>query len=198
MFKLRDHWKSIAFFVFVLAVILIFLAVVKIQVESNPQIVSILRDYAQTHGLWGGFLTAFIGSQWFIPFPYEVVVVPIMKLYKPTIFALLVVAAGAACADIVNFYTGRKLGENYILKKIDKNTVQKIQNFLTKYGIATLILFSFLGPVTSYDIVAFVVGGFSKMKFKTFLPVTYVCRIIHFSVALLLADVFLKAFGIAL
>ncbi|HIK00336.1 TPA: VTT domain-containing protein [archaeon] len=198
MFKLRDHWKPILFFIFALVFITVFLAIVKIQIEKNPEIISETRDFAKSYGLLGGFLTAFIGSQWFLPFPYELIVVPIMKLYKPTIIALLFIAVRSTVADIVNFYTGRKLGEKYILKRIEKKTAERIQNFLTKYGVATLVIFSFIGPVTSYDIVSFAVGGFSKMEFKTFLPVTFACRVIHFTVALLLADFLLRAAGIAL
>ena len=148
----------------------------------------------QTHGLWGGFLTAFLGSQWFIPFPYEIVVVPIMKLYQPTIIALLVISLGATGADITNFYTGRRFGEPFIEKRIEKKTFERVRNFFTKYGIATLVIFAFIGPVTSYDVISFAMGGFSKMDYKLFIPVTFVCRVIHFTVALLLANVL---FGIA-
>ncbi len=196
--KIHNHLKIILFFVLVFGIIVVALSFLKIQLERNPEIISVARDYAQSHGIWGGFLIAFIGSQWYIPFPYEIVVIPIMKLYKPTIIALLFIAAGATGADVVNFFTGRRLGEKYVLKKIEKATAVRIQNFLTKYGVATLVLFSFIGPVTSYDIVSFAVGGFSKMEFKTFLPVTFACRVIHFTVALLLANVLFGIAGLSL
>ena len=195
-FKLHDHWKSIAFVILTIAVIAAILLVVKFKVETDPGIVLAVKSFVQTHGLPAGVLIAIFGSVWFVPFPYDPLVVAIIKLYEPMFVAVLAIAGGATIADIVNFYSGRKFGEAFVLKYVKKETVVKIQKFLTKYGIATLIAFSFLGPVTSYDIVAFVVGGFSKMKFKIFLPVSFVCRIIHFSFGLLLAEFLLKLIGV--
>ncbi len=198
MFKLRDHWRAILILLIFFAGIAVFLAFLRTWIVQNPGIVFAARHFAEVQGLPASFLISFVGSLWFIPFPYEIIVVPVVKLHSSPFFALLVISLGATLSDIVNFYTGKYLGQRYILKRIPKPAVSKIQNFLTKYGVATLLIFSFITPVTSYDIVAFVFGGFSKMDIKTFIPATFACRMVHFTFVLLLADVFLKAAGVVI
>ncbi len=198
MFKLHDHWRAILVIVAVLAGLLIFLSVIKGYIAQNPGIVNSVKQFSQTDGLPTSVFIAFVGSLWFIPFPYEILVVPIIKFYNPLIVALLGVSVGATLSDVVNFYTGKFVGQRYILKRLEKKTVTKIQAFFTKYGVATLVIFTFITPVTSYDIVAFFIGGFSKMEFKTFLPVTFACRVLHFIFAIFLADVLLKIVGLSL
>lgn len=196
--RLHDHWKAITFILTLVGILILILAFLNLFLAKNPALVQSIYPFVQKYGLPAGFLFAAAGSLWFIPFPYEFVVVPVMKFYSPPIIAILVISAGAMLADFFNFYSGRKLGEKYIYKKIEHATLMRIQNFFEKYGALTLVLFAFIGPVTSYDVVAFVIGGFSKMRFSFFAPLTFVCRVIHFTFVFLIADFLLKISGVVL
>ena len=195
---LRDHKKSLAFIVLALAFLVVFLTLVRYGVEKNPAIVSQVAAVAQKYGLLGGFAIAAIGSIWFIPSPYEIVVAPIIKFYHPQFLAILVIALGAFTADVFNFYSGRKIGEKLVRKRVEPATIGRIEKILDKYGVATLVIFGFLAPVTSYDIISFVMGGFSRMPPRIFFPITLAARILHFIMVLLISNGLLAVAGIRL
>ena len=193
---LRDHRKSIAFIVTAIVLMIVFLTLLRYGIEKNPMVVQQTVDVTQKYGLLGGFAIAAIGSIWFLPTPYEIVIAPILTFYHPQFLAVLVIALGAFTADIFNFYSGRKIGEKLVRKRIEPATIEKIERFLDKYGVVTLIIFGFLAPVTSYDIVSFVMGGFSKMPARIFFPVTFVARLLHFIMVLFISNGLLAAAGI--
>ncbi len=195
---MRDHRKTLLFIIGAIVFMAVFLTLLRHGIESNPEVVAQTVAITQKYGLLGGFVIAAIGSIWFIPTPYEIVIAPIIKFYQPQFLAVLVVALGAFIADIFNFYSGRHIGEKLVRKKVDPRTIQRIEKFLDKYGVATLVLFGFLAPVTSYDLISFVMGGFSRMRPQIFFPVTFVARIVHFVMVLLIADGLLAIFGISL
>ncbi len=194
-FKIKDHKKGIAIIALIIIVFFIVLSALQLLIERNPGVILVARSVAQKYGLPGGFIVAAVGSIWFIPFPYEIVVAPLLKFYSPPLLAIVVIAAGATLADIFNFYSGRKIGEKYLRKKVEAKTVDRIENFFEKYGIVALIILGFIAPVTSYDLAVFVIGGFSKMKYYTFLPVSFLCRVIHMTIVYFVADIFIKLAG---
>ncbi|HIJ98254.1 TPA: VTT domain-containing protein [archaeon] len=195
---MRDHRKSIAFIVTAIVLMIVFLTLLRYGIEKNPAVVSQTVQITQKYGLLGGFAIAAIGSLWFLPTPYEIVIAPILKFYQPQFLAVLVIALGAFTADIFNFYSGRKIGEKLVRKRIEPATIKRIEKFLDKYGVLTLVVFGFIAPVTSYDIVSFVMGGFSRMPARIFFPVTFVARILHFIMVLFISNGLLAAAGINL
>ena|GEM_PF-5674064 len=192
-----EKHRVILLFISAFAALMVLVALANVLISRNPAVVASLDSIVQSYGLAGGFVVSFVGSLWFLLFPYEIILAPILKLYQPAILAIVLFAIGATLADTVNFFSGRYLGEGVIRKKVSEKKLVRIEKFLEKWGIFTLLLFGFIGPVTSYDILALVMGGFSKMRFRLFLGITIVARIIHFTVVFFIADVLLGMAGIA-
>lgn len=188
--------KSALLFFFVLIAILLLLMSLNSFIYKHPNFISMLESFVQNHGLKAGFLISFIGSLWFVTFPYEIPLSPFLKFYIPHFIPIITFAVASSFADALNFLTGKKLGKSVAERKIKKETLKKIQNFLNKYGLYTLFLFSLIGFASSYDIVVFVVGSFSNIKFKKLMLATFLCRIIYFSVVLVIANLLIKLAGL--
>lgn len=181
---------EIAVLLLVIFVFVIFFA--GFQEITYGKITQLITDFAKYHGLSGSFFVALLGSLWFLTIPYELIIGPLIKMSTYPLIALIIAAFGASLADIFNFYSGKKLGEVVIIKKIGKGNVSWINNFFSKWGAAILLFFGFIGFFSSYDLVALVVGAFSKMSFKKFYPITFAARILHFGVVFILIDLVIR------
>ncbi|MFH1424114.1 MAG: VTT domain-containing protein, partial [archaeon] len=168
--------KAVLLFLTAFTSLVLILSVASFLVSKNPVLIPLLKNFVQQHGLMGGFAVSFTGSLWFVLFPHEIILAPILRFYEPAYVAILVFAFGAVFADTINFFSGRYLGEAVLHKRIKPEKLAQIQGVLDRWGMYTLILFGFVGPVTSYDLLALVLGAFSKMKFRTFIAVTIPAR----------------------
>jgi len=161
---------------------------IDVLIATQPVLIHSVKSFVSEHGLLGTFIVSFGGSLWFMAFPYEAVIAPFLKAYPIPLFAIGVATIGAVIADSVNFFSGRYLGHEVVRQKVPEKAFLKIEGFLTKWGDLTMIVFGFFGPVTSYDLLAFILGGFSKMRYRFFITVTVAARFIHFSMVFLIAD----------
>ena len=195
---MKNFYKPLILFAAAMAAIIVFLFWLKNFLGINPGALLQFEQLVQIYGLPAGIAVAFLGSLWFLPFPYEFAVSPVLTLYSPFYIPIIVLGIASSFADAINFYTGRELGKPIIRKKVKKETFSRIEIFLDKYGLYSLVLFAFIGFVTSYDIVTFVLGGFSNIKFKKFMPLTLGCRIIHYAVIFVILKGVIKAAGLPL
>jgi len=180
-------------FVGLFVVILILFGGLSLLISTRPGLIGIIEGFVQSYGVLGGISTTFIGSLWFVIFPWEIIVGPILKFHVQPIPLIFIFALAGVGAHWLNFIMGRKLGESFIHKKIDDAHLEQIQGFLDKYGLYTLFFFGVIGPFTSYDVLALFMGGFSKMTLRLFLLITTVAQFLHFLVIFLLADFVISA-----
>ena len=185
--------KTIFKFSLIVLLVLIVLGAINYLISKNPIIILKVQQFTEEYGLVGGIIVTYIASLWFVVFPWELIVGPILIYYPIPIIPIFIFALTAVFAHILNFYMGRKVGEEFICNKINPKKLKKIQKFLDKYGIYTMFIFGVIGPFTSYDILSLVLGGFSKIKYKLFILVTLIAQILHFIVLFLLAKLALNA-----
>lgn len=194
MLKSDNHKKNhVPFYLILFFVFLAVLFILGWKYLSMTSIVSFMQALVTKYGLFGGFAVSFFGSLWFFQFPYEILLAPILEFSRYPLLYLIVFALAATGADVINFYSGKKLGEIVLIERIGAKTVAKLNHILSKWGVAVMVFFGFIGPVTSYDLLALVIGAFSKMRFKKFISITLIVRMIHFSVVLVLADLIFKS-----
>lgn len=79
------------------------------------------------------------------------------------ILALIGNILGSALAFVI----ARKVGRNWIERKIPKEVGKKFDNFTDKYGGRAIFLLR-LNPLTSTDLFSYL-AGFTKMNFKNFI-----------------------------
>jgi uncharacterized membrane protein YdjX (TVP38/TMEM64 family) len=74
---------------------------------------------------------------------------------------------GNLIGALLAFWIARKLGRNFVEKRVDSVARKKFDNFAEKYGGFSLFILR-INPLTTSDIFSYI-SGLSKMKVKTFI-----------------------------
>jgi len=189
----RHHGNQVILkFIGLFLVVLILLGGLSYLISTRPGLISLIGGLVESYGILGGIAVTFVSSLWFIVFPWELIIGPILKFHPQPLYPIVIFTITALGAHWLNFIMGRKLGQAFIHKRISDDKLEKIQGFLDKYGVYTLVFFGVIGPFTSYDVLSLVIGGFSKMRLRVFLSITLIAQFIHFLVLFLLVDVIIN------
>jgi len=137
-------------------------------------IIQYLQSLMYSLGYFGIFILMVIESS-FIPFPSEVIIIPAGYLASKgelNLFLIIIIGVlGSIIGALINYYIGKFLGRNYILKKkkllfINTNHLIKSENFFKKYGGITTFIGRLIPAVRQYISLP---AGFSNMNLLKFI-----------------------------
>lgn len=116
-------------------------------------------------------ILAMIVQMFLIVIPTIALMVVCVLAYGP-IWGSLIIVAAVFAASSVGYIIGKYLGETFILKLLGKETENKIETFIEKYGFWAVIV-TRLNPFLSNDAISFV-GGMLRMGYWKFIGATMV------------------------
>ncbi len=125
-----------------------------------------IEDYIRASGPWGIVISIGIMiAHSFVPFPSEFVAIANGMIYGP-IWGTVITWTGAMLGAFLAFGLARKLGYEYINRKLREKNKEKIQEWITRNG-GTAILVSRLIPVISFNLINYI-AGLSNISVWTF------------------------------
>ncbi|NYZ78343.1 DedA family protein [Candidatus Micrarchaeota archaeon] len=141
--------------------------------------VAITLTLIHSYGLTGLFFLSFLSAS-LLPFPPEPFIIAGLAFFNPwLVFA--VVTVGALVSACVNYYAGLK-GLNWFLVKRSADGEFKAEEWFKKWGPHALVIspwIPFIGDLFP------IVAGALKMRFKVFLALAIVGRVIKTAVVVL-------------
>lgn len=133
----------------------------------------------QSYGLLGLFVLSFLSAS-LIPFPPEPFIIAGLAFFNP-LLVFSVVVAGALISACVNYYVGLK-GLNWFLVRRSAEGEFKVEEWFKKWGPYILIIspwIPFIGDLFP------IVAGTLKMRFKVFLALAVVGRVVKTAIVVL-------------
>jgi membrane protein YqaA with SNARE-associated domain len=133
----------------------------------------------QTMGAWGMFLIATIDSC-AIPMPLDVLVAGYVfsNPHRAWLYCLAG-AAGSALGSLVPYALGRAGGELFLLKRINRERLDRIRDRFQKQEFLALMVPAVLPPPTPFKLFVFSAGVF-EMKIALFLLAVMLGRLLRF------------------
>ncbi len=116
-----------------------------------------LEDYIRASGPWGIVISiGVMVAHSFVPFPAEFVAIANGMIYGP-LWGTLITWTGAMLGAFLAFGLARKLGFDYVNRKLQEKNRKKIKEWIKKNG-TTAILVSRLIPVISFNLINYLAG----------------------------------------
>jgi membrane protein YqaA with SNARE-associated domain len=143
----------------------------------------------QTLGAWGVLVLTAIDSG-AIPIPVDALVAG--YVYSNPHRAWLFVLAGAlgsALGSLVPYYLGRAGGELFLLKRINRQRMERIRDRFERQEFLALMVPAMLPPPTPFKLFVFSAGVF-EMKPLVFLAAVFAGRVARFGVLSVLTVIF--------
>lgn len=182
--KLEKHKKSI----WPLAVSLILIVLLVVLFFTNKSFNDEMKEayrvltsdnsdeisaWVAKYGIWGPvvIILAMVIQLIFIFIPSVLIMVIAVLAYGPYIGTLISIVAIAVSASL-GYVIGDYFGEFTIERIIGKTTAEKIEAFVSRYGIWTIIVVR-ASPFLSHDAVS-LIGGVVEMSYKRFMFATFV------------------------
>src|SRR5262249_779569 len=85
-----------------------------------------------------------------------------------TVWGFIYSFIGLVLGSMFNFYIARRLGRPFVEKIVDRNTIRKVDQFMSERKGMTAIALMFLMPGFPKDALCYIVGGITSMNYWTF------------------------------
>jgi uncharacterized membrane protein YdjX (TVP38/TMEM64 family) len=132
-----------------------------------------IGKWVSKYGIWGPLvlILAMVVQLIFIFIPSVLIMVIAVLAYGPYIGTLITIV-GITVSASLGYVIGDYFGEFTIEKIIGKTTAEKIEAFVNRYGIWTIIVVR-ASPFLSHDAVS-LIGGVVEMSYRRFIFATLV------------------------
>jgi len=174
----KSVWPLIVSFVLIALLVILFFTNKSFNAEINEAYQVLTSDdserigtWVAKYGIWGPLviILAMIVQLIFIFIPSVLIMVIAVLAYGPYLGTLISIV-GIAVAASLGYLIGDYFGEFTIEKIIGKTTAEKIEAFVKRYGIWTIIVVR-ASPFLSHDAVS-LIGGVVEMSYRRFIFAT--------------------------
>lgn len=145
--------------------------------------------FLQTLGAWGVLVLTAIDSG-AIPIPVDALVAGYVYANPGRAWLYILAGAlGSALGSLVPYYLGRAGGELFLLKRINRERLERIRDRFERQEFLALMVPAMLPPPTPFKLFVFSAGVF-EMKPAWFLAAIAAGRLVRFSVLSVLTVIF--------
>ncbi|MBI1746966.1 MAG: TVP38/TMEM64 family protein [Acidobacteria bacterium] len=85
-------------------------------------------------------------------------------------------AIGIALGSVFNFFVARKLGRPFVERIVDRNTIDKVDRFMSARKGKTAVALMFLLPGFPKDALCYIVGGVTSVSYLSFFLISTLGR----------------------
>lgn len=145
------------------------------------EIIFLIKQLFLPYGIWGLLLLSFLDST-FVPMPQVIdTLVIVLSLSKPhlMVFYALAAVVGSLLGTSLLYFIGRKGGQALLHKKFSQGRMERIQYFIHKYDVMSIILAGIIPPPFPYKVFILAVGAF-QLLFHRFLLAIFLSRSCRF------------------
>lgn len=132
-----------------------------------------IKEWVEGFGWLGPIVLIFamIAQLFLLVIPSVLLMIVTILAYGP-IWGSLIILVAIFSASTVGFIIGKYLGETFVLQLLGKETEEKIESFIEKYGFWAVVV-TRLNPFLSNDAISFV-AGMLTMKYWKFIGATLI------------------------
>jgi len=145
---------------------------------GGTQIFSDVVAFFADYGLAGIFLLT-IAAGTIVPLGSPALVVAASPFVNP-ILLIMVASAGFTIGMVINYGLAYRLGRPYVKKRVSAEHLEEVTHVWTKWGWVIYVIFGLI-PVLPVELLAFVCG-FLKTRIATFLLLSFVPRLVIFTI----------------
>lgn len=145
---------------------------------AGTQLFSDIGAFFANYGLLGIFLVT-IAAGTIVPLGSPVFVVAASPFVKPIVL-ILVASVGFTIGMAINYGLAYRLGRPYVQKRISAEVLEEVTRAWNRWGWLIYIIFGLI-PVLPVELLAFACG-FLKTRMATFLLLSFVPRLIIFTI----------------
>jgi len=145
---------------------------------AGTPLFSEIGNFFANYGLAGIFLAPIIAGT-IVPLGSPALVVAASPFVNP-ILLILVATTGFTIGMTINYGLAYRLGRPYVQKRISAETLEEMAHLWNKWGWIIYIIFGLI-PVLPVELLAFICG-FLKTRIATFLLLSFVPRLITFTI----------------
>jgi membrane protein YqaA with SNARE-associated domain len=146
---------------------------------AGMQIFSDMGAFFVNYGLPGIFLVT-IAAGTIVPLGSPALVVAAVLFGINPVLLVLVATLGFTIGMTINYALAYRLGRPYVQKKVSAEHFEEMTHLWNKYGWIIYIVFGLI-PVLPVELLAFICG-FLKTSIATFLALSFVPRLIIFTI----------------
>jgi len=153
-----------------------------ILILKDPNTRNLLLDVKslfESYGLLGVFIATILAGT-VIPLGSPALVLIAASFGLPQVLLIVVATTGFTIGMAINYGLAYKLGRPYVAKKLGEDKLKEILNLWTKRGWAIYVIFGLI-PIMPVEVLS-LLCGLLKARFDVFLILTFVTRLILFTV----------------
>jgi membrane protein YqaA with SNARE-associated domain len=178
---LKASWMRSSIKLAIIATIagLIAIWLLKVFNVAGTHMFSDMGTFFVNYGLPGIFL-ATIAAGTIVPLGSPALVVAAALFGVDPILLILVATVGFTIGMTINYALAYRLGRPYVQKKVNPEHLHEMTRIWNKYGWIIYVIFGLI-PVLPVELLAFICG-FLKTRIITFLTLSFIPRLIIFTV----------------
>lgn len=167
-----------------IGLVVLMLLALKLLSLAFPSLALDISKLVNGWGLFGVFVTIFIGSS-LLPFPTDATFVVLVSTASNPMLVIAVSIIASFLSGLVNYALAFALTRSWVEQKMGKEPVEEAKEWLDAQGPWAIIIFGVI-PNPLIDTMTFV-AGLGKMDLKKFALYSAVARTLHFGLLAYLA-----------
>ncbi len=132
------------------------------------------------YGLFGLFLSSFLGSTIFIPLTPELFVAALIGAGANPFIVVFLASTASLLGNLVNYIIGFYGIEKILERFVKKEDIKKAERIADKYGVIGIFLAMAIPLPLPVDVLA-VIAGATKMRLRYFLLACFFGKLIKYS-----------------